>query len=224
MGGLLRGPNLFKVFGRNPKDAVARLRAGSTRTEVADAGTAAVIDGRNVTEAAPAELRNEDAPIDSLDELAAASDTFGDRIVGIEPGSALMRVTGEDVVPGYGLEKMKLIDSSTPAMLVELKKATDAGENIAVTLWRPHWAYNAFPVKDLEDPKGLLGDAESIHSIAATSFEADFPEVHEWISNFKMPSDTLYSLEDALFNAYEPAGASPVFGRSRPRFAIKSGA
>ncbi|MBD7958418.1 glycine betaine/L-proline ABC transporter ATP-binding protein [Microbacterium sp. Sa4CUA7] len=36
--------NLFKVFGRNPKDAVKRLRAGQSRTEVADAGTAAVID------------------------------------------------------------------------------------------------------------------------------------------------------------------------------------
>ncbi len=36
--------NLYKVFGRNPKDAVRRLDAGQTRAEVADAGTAAVID------------------------------------------------------------------------------------------------------------------------------------------------------------------------------------
>ncbi|MFF2487104.1 glycine betaine/L-proline ABC transporter ATP-binding protein [Microbacterium sp. NPDC058062] len=36
--------NLFKVFGRNPKDAVKRLRAGATRADVADSGSAAVID------------------------------------------------------------------------------------------------------------------------------------------------------------------------------------
>ncbi|MBB4140554.1 glycine betaine/proline transport system ATP-binding protein [Microbacterium invictum] len=36
--------NLYKVFGRNPKDAVRRLKAGQTRTQVADVGTAAVID------------------------------------------------------------------------------------------------------------------------------------------------------------------------------------
>lgn len=36
--------NLYKVFGRNPKDAVRRLKAGETREQVADAGTAAVID------------------------------------------------------------------------------------------------------------------------------------------------------------------------------------
>ncbi|GAA1655637.1 glycine betaine ABC transporter substrate-binding protein [Microbacterium flavum] len=153
---------------------------------------------------------NEDAPIDSLDELAAAAGTFGDRIIGIEPGSGLMRITGDDVVPGYGLDKLQLVESSTPAMLAELKKATDAGENIAVTLWRPHWAYNAFPVKDLADPKGLLGDAESIHSVAATSFQTDFPEVHAWISGFQMPSETLYSLEDAMFNQASGDDYGPV--------------
>jgi glycine betaine/proline transport system ATP-binding protein len=36
--------NLFKVFGRNPRDAVTRLRAGATRADVTDAGSAAVID------------------------------------------------------------------------------------------------------------------------------------------------------------------------------------
>ena len=153
---------------------------------------------------------NEDAPIDSLDELAAASGTFGDRIIGIEPGSGLMRITGDDVVPGYGLDGLELVESSTPAMLAELKKATDAGQNIAVTLWRPHWAYNAFPVKVLKDPKGLLGDAESIHSVAATSFQSDFPEVHDWISNFQMPGDMLYSLEDAMFNQNSSDDYGPV--------------
>lgn len=153
---------------------------------------------------------NEDAPIDSLDELAAASGTFGDRIIGIEPRSGLMRITGDDVVPGYGLDGLELVESSTPAMLAELKKATDAGQNIAVTLWRPHWAYNAFPVKDLKDPKGLLGDAESIHSVAATSFQSDFPEVRGSISNFRMPGDMLYSLEDAMFNQYSGDDYGPV--------------
>jgi len=153
---------------------------------------------------------NEDAPIDSLDELAAASDQFGGRIIGIEPGSGLMRITGDDVVPGYGLDGLQLVESSTPAMLAELKKATDAGQNIAVTLWRPHWAYNAFPVKDLADPKGLLGDAESIHSVAATSFAQDHPEVHGWISGFSMPGDKLASLEDAMFNQYSGDDYGPV--------------
>jgi len=153
---------------------------------------------------------NEDAPIDSLDELAANADLFGGEIVGIEPGSGLMRITGDDVVPGYGLDDMTLIESSTPAMLAELKSATDAGENIAVTMWRPHRAYNAFPIKDLEDPNGLLGDAESIHSVSSTQFGEDFAEVSGWIEGFTMPSDLLYSLEDAMFNQYDGEDYAPI--------------
>ena len=40
----LEARNIYKVFGRNPQQAVKRLKAGETRTEVQDAGTAAVID------------------------------------------------------------------------------------------------------------------------------------------------------------------------------------
>ncbi|WP_353114872.1 glycine betaine/L-proline ABC transporter ATP-binding protein [Microbacterium sp.] len=40
----LEARHLFKVFGKSPKQAVARLKSGETRTDVADAGTAAVID------------------------------------------------------------------------------------------------------------------------------------------------------------------------------------
>ncbi|XKF87163.1 glycine betaine/L-proline ABC transporter ATP-binding protein [Microbacterium lacus] len=36
--------NVFKVFGRNPKEAVRRLREGASRADVASSGTAAVID------------------------------------------------------------------------------------------------------------------------------------------------------------------------------------
>lgn len=153
---------------------------------------------------------NEDAPITSLSELADNADQFGNRIVGIEAGAGLTRITQDEVIPTYGLEGMEFIVSSTPAMLSDLKSAVDAGENVVVTLWRPHWAYNAFPVKVLKDPKGLLGDAESIHSVAATSFQSDFPEVHDWISNFQMPGDMLYSLEDAMFNQNSSDDYGPV--------------
>src|SRR5690606_18870444 len=40
----IEAKNLFKVFGRNPQQVVKRLQAGESRTQVADAGTAAVID------------------------------------------------------------------------------------------------------------------------------------------------------------------------------------
>lgn len=153
---------------------------------------------------------SEDAPIDSLDELADNADLFGNRLVGIEPGSGLNRVTTDDVIPTYGLEDMEYLTSSTPAMLSELKAATDAGEMIAVTLWSPHWAYDAFPVKDLEDPEGALGETEGIHSFGGKSFEENFPTLSAWLKNFKMDSELLYSLENAMFNENSSDDYGPV--------------
>jgi glycine betaine/proline transport system substrate-binding protein len=143
---------------------------------------------------------NADAPIDSLDELAANAGLFGNRLVGIEPGAGLTNATEKAVIPGYGLEKMDFVTSSTPAMLSELKAALAADENIAVTLWMPHWAYDEFDIKNLKDPKSALGTTETIHSLASTSFEKDFPALTGWISDFRMDSEKLYSLENVMFN------------------------
>jgi glycine betaine/proline transport system substrate-binding protein len=150
---------------------------------------------------------NEDSPITSLDELAAQADTVGNRIVGIESGAGLTRVTQDDVIPGYGLEDMEFIVSSTPAMLAELKGATDAGEDIAVTLWRPHWAYDAYPVRDLEDPEGLLGEAEEINSVGREDFAKDYLTAASWIGAFKLTDEQLFSLENIMFN--ENNGSDP---------------
>ncbi|WP_371931434.1 glycine betaine ABC transporter substrate-binding protein [Glutamicibacter sp. MNS18] len=142
---------------------------------------------------------NEDAPIDSLEDLAANAGEFGNKIVGIEAGAGLTNTVQNSVIPEYGLEGMDFSVSSTAAMLTELQTATDNGENIVVTLWEPHWAYASFPIKNLEDPKGALGGTESIHSFARGGFSDDHAEVAGWFNNFEMDLETLYDLENLLF-------------------------
>ncbi|QLD13280.1 glycine betaine/L-proline ABC transporter ATP-binding protein [Microbacterium oleivorans] len=44
MSPALEAKNLYKVFGRNPRAVVEKLRDGAQRSEISDAGTAAVID------------------------------------------------------------------------------------------------------------------------------------------------------------------------------------
>ena len=144
---------------------------------------------------------NEDAPITSIAELAENADAFGNRIVGIEPGAGLTGATQDSVIPTYGLEGMEFQTSSTPAMLAELSSALDEGENVVVTLWRPHWAYDEFAIRDLADPEGTLGAAEGIHSIARTGFEEDYPQLTQWLQAFEMDSELLFSLENAMFNS-----------------------
>ncbi|WOF24558.1 glycine betaine ABC transporter substrate-binding protein [Microbacterium betulae] len=142
---------------------------------------------------------NEDAPIDSLADLAANADEFGDQIVGIEPGAGLTIAMEDAVIPDYGLEDMEFTTSSTAAMLTELEAAEQSGENIVVTLWEPHWAYGAYAIKNLEDPEGALGGTESLYSYGREGFSEDYPEVAEWLSGFEMSLDQLYDLENVLF-------------------------
>ncbi|CAI9389682.1 glycine betaine ABC transporter substrate-binding protein [Microbacterium sp. T2.11-28] len=146
---------------------------------------------------------NADAPVESLSDLAAAADQFDNRLIGIEPGAGLTAATQDEVIPTYGLDGMDFVTSSTPAMLAELDSKLAAGENVAVTLWRPHWAYDAYDIKDLADPEGTLGDAESIHTFTRTGFETDHPEVNEWLAEFRMDSEVLFSLENVMYNTGE---------------------
>jgi glycine betaine/proline transport system substrate-binding protein len=153
---------------------------------------------------------NADAPIDSLTELADNADVFGNRIVGIEPGAGLTEAVTNESIPSYGLDGMDYQTSSTAAMLTELTAAEKSGENIVVTLWEPHWAYGSFDLKNLEDPEGTLGDAETLHAYGKKDFATDFPQVTEWMSNFEMDLDRLYSLETAMLVDYDGQEYGPI--------------
>ncbi|UYM04387.1 glycine betaine ABC transporter substrate-binding protein [Solicola gregarius] len=159
--------------------------------------------------------------IDSIDELADNADMFDSTITGIEAGAGLTGVVKDSVIPEYGLDDYELQTSSTTAMLAELKKATDAKEDLLVTLWRPFWANTAFPVKDLEDPKGALGDPEGLHVLARSGFSDDYPEIADMIGKAKMDDEQYGSLEDLVANKYadDPAKAIDEWLKANPDWA-----
>ncbi|MDK6813243.1 glycine betaine ABC transporter substrate-binding protein [Corynebacterium sp. UMB6689] len=139
--------------------------------------------------------------VNSIEDLKGQADRFGGQVVGIEPGAGLTKAS-QETIEGYELDGYNLSTSSTPAMLSELKSATDAEEDIVVTLWRPFWANAKFPVKDLEDPKGTLGDTEGLHWLARDGFEEDNPEVAEWLKGLKLDDEQYGTLEDLVVNEY----------------------
>lgn len=153
---------------------------------------------------------NEDAPIDTIAELADNADLFDNRIVGIEPGAGLTAAMEEEVIPTYGLDDMEFLTSSTAAMLSELKSATDQDENIVVTLWEPHRAYAEYPLKNLEDTEGAFGDTESLYSYGSSDFSENSPTAAGWLEDFTMDSETLMSLVEAMFIDYEGDDYAPI--------------
>ncbi|MFI7679317.1 glycine betaine ABC transporter substrate-binding protein [Actinophytocola sp. NPDC049390] len=141
--------------------------------------------------------------IESIEDLTGNAAKFDGKIIGIEPGAGLTEVTKTSVMPKYGLDgDYELVTSSTTSMLAELQKAVDGKKDIVVTLWRPFWANNAFPVKDLADPKGALGEPEGLHELARQGFKDDHPEVAEMMSKAKLDDEQYGTLEDLVVNEY----------------------
>jgi len=165
--------------------------------DIEDVGT--YYEGAKLTWAVPTYMDD----VNSIEDLKGMGDTFNGKIIGIEPSAGLTEASQNSVLPEYELgDEYSLVTSSTTAMLAELKKATGAEEPIVVTLWRPFWANAEFPVKDLEDPKGALGDSEGLHFLGGKTFSEDFPEAAEWIGQLKLDDDQYGSLEDMVVNEY----------------------
>ncbi|MGW0363750.1 ABC transporter permease/substrate binding protein [Streptomyces sp. NPDC002990] len=132
----------------------------------------------------------------SLADLKGKSGQFKGRIIGIEPSAGVMSILKDKVLKEYGLDaEYQVVDGSTPGMLAELKRAYDKQEPVVVVLWSPHWAYSTYELTKLEDPKGVWGAGDGIHTLARKGFAADEPEVAEWLRSFKLTEEQLTSLE-----------------------------
>lgn len=134
--------------------------------------------------------------ISSMDELAANADKFGGRIVGIEPGSGLMRDAAASV-DAYDLG-MTLIEGSTSAMTAALDAAISRGEWIAVTVWEPSWMMQKYDVKFLADPKGVFPGAQSYYWIGTRGFSEANPHAREAIASVYIPLADITAINGAM--------------------------
>jgi glycine betaine/proline transport system substrate-binding protein len=134
--------------------------------------------------------------IDSMDQLNDNADKFGGKIVGIEPGSGLMRDTS-NAVKEYDL-KLPLVEGSSAAMTAALKSAVDRQEWIAVTIWEPSWMMQKYEVKFLNDPKGVFPPPQSYYWIGQKGFSAENPHAREVIASVYVPLADITAINAAV--------------------------
>ncbi|MCC9153296.1 ABC transporter permease/substrate binding protein [Streptomyces parvulus] len=140
--------------------------------------------------------------VNTLADLKGKAGQFGGKITGIESSAGEMALLKDKVTKEYGLDKeYKVVDSSTPAMLAELKRAMSKKEPIVVTLWSPHWAYNDLDLKKLKDPKGAWGKGDGVHTLSRKGFAGDDPTAAKWMKDFKLDEKQLTSLEAEINKA-----------------------
>lgn len=134
--------------------------------------------------------------IDSIDQLNDNADKFGGKIIGIEPGSGLMR-DAATAVKEYGL-KLQLVEGSTAAMTAALKAAEDRKEWIAVTVWEPSWMTQKFDTKWLKDPKGIFPAAQSYYWIGQKGFVESHPHAREVMASVYVPLADITAINSAV--------------------------
>ncbi|MFW5894467.1 MAG: glycine betaine ABC transporter substrate-binding protein [Bacillota bacterium] len=113
-------------------------------------------------------------------------------IVGIESGAGIMEAT-DTAIEEYGLN-MDLQTSSGPAMVSSLEDAIENEEWIVVTGWTPHYKFAEYDLKFLEDPEGVYGEEEDLHTIARSGLADDDPDLAEFLENFYMEEEELGDL------------------------------
>jgi len=142
--------------------------------------------------------------------------TFKNKIVGIDAGSGVMLKTAE-AIKAYGLTDYKLQASSGAGMIVELTRAEEAHESIAVTGWVPHWMFAKWKLRFLDDPKGVYGAAETVNSIGSKGLDAKAPEVAAFLKKFQWESkDEIGEVMLAIQNGAKPEVAAKDWVAKHP--------
>ncbi len=144
--------------------------------------------------------------IEDLNQPETAS-SLKKQIIGIEPGAGIMMAT-EQAFQDYELKDYKLVESSSAAMAQELQKAYDNQEPIVVTGWTPHWKFAKMDLKYLDDPKGVYGGDEQIHTMVRKGLKDDMESAYTFLDRFQWEASDMESVMVAIREGKSPEEAA----------------
>lgn len=159
--------------------------------------------------------------INSIEDLTNNTNNIGEKlewtITGISPGAGEMKLMESDVMPGYNLnEDWELLESSGAAMASALSGAIDQKKPIVVTLWTPHWTFNQFDIKFLDDPKGTFGKPDDIFSLAGKDFKEQSPAAYKFLEQFSIKKEGTQEMMLDIKNGMDEEAAAQKFIDNNP--------
>ncbi|MGY4794152.1 glycine betaine ABC transporter substrate-binding protein [Lysinibacillus fusiformis] len=139
--------------------------------------------------------------VNSIEDL---TNQANQTITGIEPGANMMATTENAYKEYKNLEGWHVLTSSAGAMTAALSQAISNNEEIIITGWSPHWIFNAYDLKYLDDPKGLYGTEEYIGTFARNGLKEDAPEAYRVLDRFHWTAE---DIESVMFDIMEGMSA-----------------
>src|SRR5699024_8802950 len=139
-----------------------------------------------------------------VDSIADLTDEAGQTITGIEPGAGVVAASEQTLEDYDNLDGWEVQTSSSGAMTTELGSAIEKEEDIIVTGWSPHWKFQTYDLKYLDDPEGTFGEAETINTMVREGLEEDAPEAYQVLDNFNWTTDDIESVMLAVSEGTSP--------------------
>lgn len=146
-----------------------------------------------------------------VNSIADLSDEADQVITGIEPGAGVVAASERSLEEYDNLDGWEVQTSSSGAMTTELRTAYGNEEEIVVTGWSPHWKFQEFDLKYLEDPNGTFGEAETINTMVREGLEEDNPEVYQILDNFSWTTDDIEAVMLDISEGTSPEDAAAAW-------------
>src|SRR5699024_9563776 len=123
-----------------------------------------------------------------------------------------MVIMEKQVMPRYDMEDdWELIESSGAAMASALGVAIEEERPIVVTLWEPHWTYNEYDLKKLDDPDERFGEPDDVFSVAGNDFEENSPAAYQLLENFSIEQEDTQEIMSDIEGGMDEEEAAQKF-------------
>ncbi|WP_411349317.1 glycine betaine ABC transporter substrate-binding protein [Paenibacillus sp. WLX2291] len=150
---------------------------------------------------------------------SSASEPIGEQlnyqITGVEPAAGQMQTTRK-AMEQYGLSDWSLLSSSSAAMPAALERAINTQQPIVVTGWTPHWMFNKYDLKYLDDPKNIFGSGEEIHTVTRKNLKQDEPSAYAFLDRFFWTSEEMQEIMVTVQDGADPADAVKQWADAHP--------
>jgi len=124
-------------------------------------------------------------------------------IAGIDPGAGVMTQANQ-AIRQYELDGVQLENLSEREMTDRFSEAFKRREEIVVTGWDPHWIFDRYEARFLDDPKSAFGTQENIYAIGTAGLEERLPSVVRFFERMQLSERQFNSLIDYMHNEVNP--------------------
>lgn len=205
---------MWEAVSKGEADAmVAAWLPGTHAAQFEEYGDKLVDLGANLEGAAIGLVVPSYMDVKSIEDL---TDQAKKVITGIEPGAGVVAAAEQTLEDYPNMKGWEVQTSSSGAMATALGQAFKNKEEIIITGWSPHWMFQKYDLKYLEDPKGTFGAAEEIHTMVRQDLKDDIPEAYKVLDNFFWTPEEMEEVMLAIQEGKTPKDAASAWIKANP--------